>query len=391
MKEKITTITTTVFLTLFVFSCAGNKPHKPEHLYAGYEFVPWLEEGDKIRVKMNNQQWIAVDDNHPLRDDEEIIVFDHENQMFGLGFQGKDDGVGKETETFCFKGTMSLVWTRKRRGYVACTSSLVEADGAQTAKQHAKTLGIVGVLAATVGLGSFIYAIKYDKKEISKVLHDIDFKSMVDNFRKSEKLKAKEDSLIPPKIDEVEQQQTEVGTFGIKNYTEIKNDSTEDNKVELEFEGFRGIKWGTEITSLTNMKFLRTGPSYGGINYYTRVGDERIVGGASLDVIEYGFWDDRLSFVRIVVSGYQNCKLFKAVVFEKYGKEYRQPFKSTWFSWDGTNTKVIYRIIQNSTRNELHLSSVFMDQEISKNEPIRKQYELDKAREKAREGAITGF
>jgi hypothetical protein len=39
-------------------------------------------------------------------------------------------------------------------------------------------------------------------------------------------------------------------------------------------DGFRGIKWGTDISTLTDMRFVGTDPRYGGIKMYSRKNDE---------------------------------------------------------------------------------------------------------------------
>lgn len=56
-----------------------------------------------------------------------------------------------------------------------------------------------------------------------------------------------------------------------------------------EADGFRGIKWGIDISSLKDMKYVRTDPSYGGIKIYLRKNDDLKIGGAKLESIEYSF------------------------------------------------------------------------------------------------------
>lgn len=54
-------------------------------------------------------------------------------------------------------------------------------------------------------------------------------------------------------------------------------------------DGFREIKWGTDISELKGMAHVRTDPSYGGVEFYTRKGDELRFGDAQLYNIEYAF------------------------------------------------------------------------------------------------------
>ena len=103
--------------------------------------------------------------------------------------------------------------------------------------------------------------------------------------------------------------------------TESKGTGTSKSRGEVEPDivGFRDIRWETEITSLSGMKYENTDPSYGGIRVYSRRSDKLIIGGASLQAINYGFWKGRLCSVRIFVNGFENWTQLKASLFEKFG------------------------------------------------------------------------
>ena len=75
-------------------------------------------------------------------------------------------------------------------------------------------------------------------------------------------------------------------------------------------DGFGDIKWGTDLSTLKNMKFSRTDPSYGGIDVYLRLGQVSRIGGASLKNIEYLFWKRIFSGVRIIAEGVSEYKSF---------------------------------------------------------------------------------
>src|SRR5713101_2322558 len=73
---------------------------------------------------------------------------------------------------------------------------------------------------------------------------------------------------------------------------------------ENEPHGFRGIGWWTSISKLKSvMEHERTDPSYGGIEMYTRKGDEPQIGSANLKSIEYGFWRGKFTSVIITTKG----------------------------------------------------------------------------------------
>ena len=64
-----------------------------------------------------------------------------------------------------------------------------------------------------------------------------------------------------------------------------------DYKLGSEPDGFRGIKWGTDISTLKDMEYLFTDPSYGGIEVYRKKNDNLRIGGVRLKTIIYGFWE----------------------------------------------------------------------------------------------------
>jgi hypothetical protein len=86
-------------------------------------------------------------------------------------------------------------------------------------------------------------------------------------------------------------------------------------------DGFRGLKWGTEFSTVeSQMEHVRTDPSYGGIKLYRRLGDEMKIGGAELQSIQYGFWQNKLSNVVILFEGYTNFTSVRDSALEKFGR-----------------------------------------------------------------------
>lgn len=76
-------------------------------------------------------------------------------------------------------------------------------------------------------------------------------------------------------------------------------------------DGFRGIKWGTDIRTLCGMKYFRTDESYGGIEVYIRENDELKIGDATLERIEYVFWRGKFCAVGIYTKGFvRNLLIF---------------------------------------------------------------------------------
>lgn len=147
-------------------------------------------------------------------------------------------------------------------------------------------------------------------------------------------------------------------------------------KPGTEPDGFRGIKWGTHISSLSGMRYYRTDPSYGGVHIYIRVGDKLQIGGAKLDRIEYGFWQERFCGVTIYTSGSVNWYSLKDAVFETFGRGYQPNEFIEKYFWGGTETGMILEYNEITEKGSLWMSSRKISKEME---------EWDKR--KAKEGA----
>jgi len=112
--------------------------------------------------------------------------------------------------------------------------------------------------------------------------------------------------------------------------------------------GFRGIKWGTDISSLEGMKHLYdVQKAYGvKISEYEREGDELYVEGVDVIHIHYGFWKGKLSCVYIGILGESNYKDFESICSSRFG-EGKIDEKGIWWGdeashkWIGDKTVII--------------------------------------------------
>lgn len=148
-----------------------------------------------------------------------------------------------------------------------------------------------------------------------------------------------------------------------------------------EQDSFRGLQWGTELSSINDsMNYLRTDDSYGGCDIYTRDNEDLTLGSAKLTNIEYSFWQGKLNGVFINVSGIENWYgLYNATV-QKFGEGFKTNSYRESYLWDGKITVI------NAKYNEfLHKGFVYM---YSKN--IADEQETWE-RQKASEGAKSGF
>jgi len=137
-------------------------------------------------------------------------------------------------------------------------------------------------------------------------------------------------------------------------------------------DGFRGIKWGTDISTLSDMEYVTTNPGsgYGEIQIYKKKNDELTIGGATLNRIEYAFWRRKVCGVVIYADGSVAQARLKEAIFAKFGKGFYEgnkndlPLNNTeGYYWYGETTTmmlgynefskaVIYTLLSTETLNQ---------------------------------------
>jgi hypothetical protein len=103
--------------------------------------------------------------------------------------------------------------------------------------------------------------------------------------------------------------------------------------------GFRGITWGTDVSSLTDMKRVEEEKlSNNGLVWYTKKEDPLMIGKAKLNAIFYGFWVGKLESVWIDFEGDENLEALKKELFDQFGKvpESVKPF----YAWGDKETEM---------------------------------------------------
>ena len=106
-------------------------------------------------------------------------------------------------------------------------------------------------------------------------------------------------------------------------------------------DGFRGIKWGTDISTLRGMELRKDdGPE----KYYQKKDDNMTLGASQLSEITYGFKDGKFESLIIHTKGYVNYGHLKDACFEKFGKGWRteadERLDIQSFAWFGDITWV---------------------------------------------------
>jgi hypothetical protein len=97
--------------------------------------------------------------------------------------------------------------------------------------------------------------------------------------------------------------------------------STRPSKLPSDPNGFRDIKWGTEISKLKDMEKVEQDKSSGkDLIWYRKKGDTLAIGGAKLENIFYSFWMGEFESVWIDFEGEENFKALKKELFGRFGK-----------------------------------------------------------------------
>jgi len=166
-------------------------------------------------------------------------------------------------------------------------------------------------------------------------------------------------------------------------------------------DGFRGIRWGTELSTLSGMEYYRTSEIGGslpvdlwdldhwvllekiGLKIYFRMGDELRMGGAELEKIEYGFWKGKFCEVTVTLRGSENWVSLREAVFQRFGRgtlsRFSPPLGGTedfdWYFWVGKTAEMelIYR--SSSRIGKFWMGSVLLREQL-----------FEEVREKAKKG-----
>jgi hypothetical protein len=112
-------------------------------------------------------------------------------------------------------------------------------------------------------------------------------------------------------------------------------------------DGFRGIKWGTNIARLPGMELVKNG---GAEKYYVRPDDKLKIGDAVIEKITYGFYRDEFFKVMIHFKGLMNYMHMKETLTGLYGDGEHVSFGKSLYTWTGS--KVLVVIEFNGTLNE---------------------------------------
>jgi hypothetical protein len=169
--------------------------------------------------------------------------------------------------------------------------------------------------------------------------------------------------------------------------------SARSSKPRSEPDGFRGIKWGTEISTLKDLEKVKQDKSSDSdLVWYIRKGDTLAIGEAKFENIFYSFWMGNFESVWIDFEGEENFGALKKELFEQFGKPLRsegimrnlgkrtgrelspEERAGTFYAWWGKNTEMWLSFSKDLHKGTLTINSIRIREE-------RKDYEKQKGKE----------
>lgn len=113
---------------------------------------------------------------------------------------------------------------------------------------------------------------------------------------------------------------------------------------DSEPDGFRGIKWQTDIARLDPWKTMDVVEVYGNSVFYRKKHEDLRMGQAPVNDIIYEFWNGKFASVLVVTNNYDHYLKLRDYCFDKYGEGYRpEAYKMVDvqdFTWNGYVTKM---------------------------------------------------
>ena len=138
-------------------------------------------------------------------------------------------------------------------------------------------------------------------------------------------------------------------------------------KAGSEPEGCNGIKWETELSTLTGMKYTRKDPTHGGIYFYVRQGDSfKLENGKQL-MIEYGFIREKFYVGLIAIKEPEELNVLKEAVFKKYGVGAKPFLNREEYLWVGKKVVMSLHYDENLKFGAYYIRSESMEKNMARN------------------------
>lgn len=107
------------------------------------------------------------------------------------------------------------------------------------------------------------------------------------------------------------------------------------NAYQNEPEGFRGIKWGENVSNVHGLSQLE---KRGHKAVYSRQNDKMKLGNVDLQIIGYVFYNSKFYSVTILFTGESSAVALKEMLVKKHGNPQSQKDLQKYWSWHGDKT-----------------------------------------------------
>ncbi len=101
---------------------------------------------------------------------------------------------------------------------------------------------------------------------------------------------------------------------------------------------FRGIKWGSPIADLPDMKLLAED---GDLRFYEKTNDRMKIGDVDVERIVYGFYKDRFYNVMIYYSSPASYNRIQETLSDTFGKPFQPNESEKKLFWNGEHVNLL--------------------------------------------------
>ena len=154
-------------------------------------------------------------------------------------------------------------------------------------------------------------------------------------------------------------------------------------KPGTEPDGFRGLKWGTDIATLDPLHTMEVIAIVGPFVYYKKNKEDLHLVTVKLNDIIYEFWNGKFSGVIIKVKGSGQFQILKDYVFARFGEGQRskilQQMNVQDFYYNGVKTRMYLKYSDLDHAGELCLYSIAL---LSQQQKVDTYYCRERAKEK---------
>jgi hypothetical protein len=147
-------------------------------------------------------------------------------------------------------------------------------------------------------------------------------------------------------------------------------------------DGFRDIKWQTDIATLDPLHTMDIIEIMGPFTYYKKKKEDLQLVTVKLDDITYEFWNGKFSGVMIKVRGDNQFQILKEYVFARFGPGQRskvlEQLNAQDFYYNGIKTRMYLKFSDIDRTGELNMYSIAL---LSKQQKLDTLYLRERAKE----------